>query len=208
MLARASRMVADPALALPPRGRCDVLDPWLCAAEPARGAKVNASRACPFASGRHRDSGRPQSLLADLVGGAARGADHCRTRRSARSMTARRRRYSRRGTGLCARDGAEALRHRPADHPREPLLVGRSERIRTSGPCVPNTVLYQAELHSGSRPEPLGVYRALDRAGQDAAVGLIHRAAGTGHVRSVSARLPRESVASSGSTASAPSATA
>jgi len=54
----------------------------------------------------------------------------------------------------------------------------------------------------------LGVYRALDRAGQDAAVGLIHRAAGTGHVRSVSARLPRESVASSGSTASAPSATA
>ena len=25
---------------------------------------------------------------------------------------------------------------------------GRSERIRTSGPCVPNTVLYQAELHS------------------------------------------------------------
>jgi hypothetical protein len=28
---------------------------------------------------------------------------------------------------------------------------GRSERIRTSGPCVPNTVLYQAELHSGQR---------------------------------------------------------
>ncbi|GBQ93894.1 hypothetical protein AA23498_1864 [Acetobacter nitrogenifigens DSM 23921 = NBRC 105050] len=27
-------------------------------------------------------------------------------------------------------------------------LPGRSERIRTSGPCVPNTVLYQAELHS------------------------------------------------------------
>ena len=26
--------------------------------------------------------------------------------------------------------------------------AGRSERIRTSGPCVPNTVLYQAELHS------------------------------------------------------------
>ena len=24
--------------------------------------------------------------------------------------------------------------------------VGRSERIRTSGPCVPNAVLYQAEL--------------------------------------------------------------
>ena len=30
----------------------------------------------------------------------------------------------------------------------KPKLIGRSERIRTSGPCVPNTVLYQAELHS------------------------------------------------------------
>ena len=28
------------------------------------------------------------------------------------------------------------------------LLNGRSERIRTSGPCLPKTVLYQAELHS------------------------------------------------------------
>ena len=27
---------------------------------------------------------------------------------------------------------------------------GRSERIRTSGPYVPNVVLYQAELHSES----------------------------------------------------------
>ena len=26
--------------------------------------------------------------------------------------------------------------------------IGRSERIRTSGPCLPKTVLYQAELHS------------------------------------------------------------
>ena len=32
---------------------------------------------------------------------------------------------------------------------------GRSERIRTSDPCVPNAVLYQAEPHSdrGSGPE-------------------------------------------------------
>ena len=29
--------------------------------------------------------------------------------------------------------------------------LGRSERIRTSGPCVPNTVLYQAELRSVGR---------------------------------------------------------
>ena len=28
---------------------------------------------------------------------------------------------------------------------------GRSERIRTSGPCLPKTVLYQAELHSDAR---------------------------------------------------------
>ena len=29
--------------------------------------------------------------------------------------------------------------------------AGRSEWIRTTGPCVPNTVLYQAELHSEGR---------------------------------------------------------
>jgi hypothetical protein len=28
---------------------------------------------------------------------------------------------------------------------------GRSERIRTSGPYVPNVVLYQAELHSDTQ---------------------------------------------------------
>ncbi len=27
-------------------------------------------------------------------------------------------------------------------------FIGRSERIRTSDPCLPKTVLYQAELHS------------------------------------------------------------
>ena len=27
-------------------------------------------------------------------------------------------------------------------------MVGRSEWIRTTGPCLPKTVLYQAELHS------------------------------------------------------------
>ena len=27
-------------------------------------------------------------------------------------------------------------------------LLGRSTRIRTLGPCVPNAVLYQTELHS------------------------------------------------------------
>jgi hypothetical protein len=31
------------------------------------------------------------------------------------------------------------------------LNNGRGEKIRTSGPCLPKTVLYQAELH----PDPL-----------------------------------------------------
>ena len=48
---------------------------------------------------------------------------------------------------------------------------GREERIRTSGPCLPKTVLYQAELHSdvlgaGSPPrgEPLYTVRPPSRA--------------------------------------------
>ena len=49
-------------------------------------------------------------------------------------------------------------------------LAGRSERIRTSGPCVPNTVLYQAELHSGQG----GAY-TLAAAARQAAVRTIGR---------------------------------
>ena len=41
--------------------------------------------------------------------------------------------------------------------------IGRSERIRTSGPCVPNTVLYQAELHSEA---DLGVCAAIAGGGK------------------------------------------
>ena len=36
--------------------------------------------------------------------------------------------------------------------------VGREERIRTSGPCVPNAVLYQAEL----LPDPFAFSRTKD----------------------------------------------
>tara|TARA_R110002124_G_scaffold247013_1_gene412132 strand:- start:165 stop:347 length:183 start_codon:yes stop_codon:yes gene_type:complete len=36
--------------------------------------------------------------------------------------------------------------------------VGREERIRTSGPCVPNAVLYQAEL----LPDPFAFLRTKD----------------------------------------------
>ena len=32
-------------------------------------------------------------------------------------------------------------------------IVGRSERIRTSGPLVPNEVRYQAALHSAMPPD-------------------------------------------------------
>src|SRR5690606_10366478 len=32
--------------------------------------------------------------------------------------------------------------------------TGRGERIRTSGPCLPKTVLYQAELLPDRRPRP------------------------------------------------------
>jgi hypothetical protein len=31
-------------------------------------------------------------------------------------------------------------------------IVGRGERIRTSGPCLPKTVLYQAELLPDRNP--------------------------------------------------------
>ncbi len=34
---------------------------------------------------------------------------------------------------------------RESDYPNRD--VGRGERIRTSGPCLPKAVLYQAELH-------------------------------------------------------------
>ncbi len=44
--------------------------------------------------------------------------------------------------------GAEQTAHQLKRHPMGAFLVGRSERIRTSGPYVPNVVLYQAELHS------------------------------------------------------------
>ncbi len=33
--------------------------------------------------------------------------------------------------------------------------TGRSKRIRTSGPCVPNAVLYQAELYSDEGTQDL-----------------------------------------------------
>ena len=35
-------------------------------------------------------------------------------------------------------------------------VSGRSGRIRTSGPCLPKTVLYQAELHSAVIPSCFG----------------------------------------------------
>ena len=63
-----------------------------------------------------------------------------------------------------------------------PGILGRSERIRTSGPCVPNTVLYQAELHSDRgaaysdpRRIPQDAYCAL-AAANDAEASFVFRA--------------------------------
>ena len=58
--------------------------------------------------------------------------------------------------------GANTLNVRPefAEIPYKSRdCVGRGKRIRTSGPCLPKTVLYQAELfpdRSGSARAPLG----------------------------------------------------
>ena len=40
-------------------------------------------------------------------------------------------------------------------------ILGRSERIRTSDPCLPKTVLYQAELHSDRARRDSGGSEAL-----------------------------------------------
>lgn len=40
-------------------------------------------------------------------------------------------------------------------------LIGRSERIRTSGPCLPKTVLYQAELRSDREGRNIATLRVL-----------------------------------------------
>ena len=39
------------------------------------------------------------------------------------------------------------------------LVNGRGERIRTSGPCLPKAVLYQAELHPDWVSENMGTMR-------------------------------------------------
>jgi hypothetical protein len=50
-------------------------------------------------------------------------------------------------------------------------MNGRSERIRTSGPYVPNVVLYQAELHSDRIDPGPGTSRAAFKRGLLIAVG-------------------------------------
>jgi hypothetical protein len=39
------------------------------------------------------------------------------------------------------------------------IKIGRGEKIRTSGPCLPKAVLYQAELH----PDALKIIRRTGR---------------------------------------------
>ena len=58
--------------------------------------------------------------------------------------------------GAQRRAGGRPRLERPS-LPKKQLLqfeTGRSERIRTSGPCLPKTVLYQAELHSDTLDRP------------------------------------------------------
>ena len=51
---------------------------------------------------------------------------------------------------MCQRASAGSRRNRPRYPNRIWDTIGRSERIRTSDPRLPKTVLYQAELHSGN----------------------------------------------------------
>lgn len=55
-------------------------------------------------------------------------------------------------------------------------IIGRSERIRTSDPCLPKTVLYQAELHSADHS---AAYTAPKSPVQEAIPGLHRALAGT-----------------------------
>ena len=41
-------------------------------------------------------------------------------------------------------------------------IIGRGEKIRTSGPCLPKAVLYQAELH----PEPRAIIHSRYSVGE------------------------------------------
>ena len=46
-------------------------------------------------------------------------------------------------------------------------FIGRGEKIRTSGPCLPKAVLYQAELH----PEPRAIIHTDTLVSQKAMLG-------------------------------------
>ena len=51
------------------------------------------------------------------------------------------------GSGLVCRKVCAASRGDVGDRTLRKQKIGRGERIRTSDSCVPNAVLYQAELH-------------------------------------------------------------
>lgn len=75
--------------------------------------------------------------------GCATVGARCNLRKSDRTLSS---------LGLCAPD--LTLPYREA-RGSERLRVGRGERIRTSGPCLPKTVLYQAELLPDAQDLPL-----------------------------------------------------
>ena len=70
-------------------------------------------------------------------------------RRFSQRLLSRHRRTAARHPGIEAGKGeARAFQRKTGnDRPIGAMKLGRGERIRTSDSCVPNAVLYQAELH-------------------------------------------------------------
>ena len=117
-----------------------------------------------IAGGRHRCSeGRLEWFRCDVFASATRHLPRAANRSVSRSK---------------ASEGEDANRNGftlPVGHcPEAGQIIefpGRSERIRTSGPCVPNTVLYQAELHSDRAAPYSGGVRPL-QGGKDIRSGI------------------------------------
>src|SRR5579871_4354301 len=92
-------------------------------------------RGSVYPAGRRQGAGRSTRQTADQ--GSGESAHDCATGRA--GIQEPMRAYA----GKAISDGCQYWMVR--------VDIGRSEWIRTTGPCVPNTVLYQAELHSDRR---------------------------------------------------------
>ena len=93
-----------------------------------------------------KEADRDQASIDEFVAGAQQYYEDCShpgLSDRARFLMAYEAFHSRIGACAGSKKSAKPLRRRTS--------FGRSERIRTSGPCLPKTVLYQAELHSVRR---------------------------------------------------------